>query len=84
MLHGIRCIAIRRRDRPLNEIAAQSQVLEMKKREILVMRSRALVKLLGLDPLYVANEGKLLRGDSDAGDGFEAMRGDPTECKPKS
>jgi hydrogenase expression/formation protein HypE len=64
----------------LNEIAAQSQVsIEIEEARILVRDEvKGACELLGLDPLYVANEGKLLAIVApDAVEAIvEAMRGD--------
>ena len=65
----------------LNEIAAQSQVsIQIEEARILVRDEvKGACELLGLDPLYVANEGKLLAivAPDAAGKILEAMRGDP-------
>jgi hydrogenase expression/formation protein HypE len=62
----------------LNEIAAQSRVgIELEERAIPVREEvRGACEMLGLDPLYVANEGKLVaivKGD-DAQKALEGMR----------
>jgi hydrogenase expression/formation protein HypE len=65
----------------LNEIAAQSKIgIELLEREIPVREEvRGACEMLGLDPLYVANEGKLIAiVPPDAADGLTAaMRGNP-------
>jgi hydrogenase expression/formation protein HypE len=65
----------------LNEIAAQSQVgIEIIERAIAVREEvRGACELLGLDPLYVANEGKLIAIVERAGtaDVLSAMRSHP-------
>jgi hydrogenase expression/formation protein HypE len=65
----------------LNEIAAQSRVgIELDERAIPVREEvRGACELLGLDPLYVANEGKLIAivGPEMAGAVVEAMRQNP-------
>jgi hydrogenase expression/formation protein HypE len=63
--HEIRCMRDPTRggvSSTLNEIAAQSRVgIELEERAILVREEvRGACELLGLDPLYVANEGKLV------------------------
>ncbi len=63
--HEIRCMRDPTRggvSSALNEIAAQSQVgIELQERNIPVREEvRGACELLGLDPLYVANEGKLI------------------------
>ena len=80
---GIRCMRDPTRggvSSALNEIAAQSQVsIEIEEARILVRDEvKGACELLGLDPLYVANEGKLLAiVASDAAEAIlEAMRGD--------
>jgi len=64
-----------------NEIAAQSHVaIELEEQSIPVKEQvRGACELLGLDPMYVANEGKLVAivGASDAECVLEAMRGHP-------
>ncbi len=64
-----------------NEIAAQSQVgIELEEQKIPVKEQvRGACELLGLDPMYVANEGKLVAivGASDAQRVLEAMRRHP-------
>jgi len=81
---GIRCMRDPTRggvSSALNEIAAQSQVsIEIEEARILVKDEvKGACELLGLDPLYVANEGKLLAIVApDAAEAIlEAMRGDP-------
>ena len=65
----------------LNELAAASKVgVELRETALpLCAEVRAACEMLGLDPLYVANEGKLLAvvppGDADRL--LEAMRGHP-------
>ena len=65
----------------LNELAAASQVGVRLTEAALPIRAEvhAACEILGLDPLYVANEGKLIAvvpaGDADAA--LQAMRGDP-------
>jgi hydrogenase expression/formation protein HypE len=65
----------------LNEIAAQSGVGIILEEARIPVRSevRAACELLGLDPLYVANEGKVLviLENSDSGKALEAMRRHP-------
>jgi hydrogenase expression/formation protein HypE len=65
----------------LNEIAGQSQVgIELEESSILVREQvRGACELLGLDPMYVANEGKLIAiVDAGAAEGvLQAMRGHP-------
>ncbi len=65
----------------LNEIAAQSGVsIQIEETSILVREEvRGACELLGLDPLYVANEGKLLAivAPEAADEIVEAMRRDP-------
>jgi hydrogenase expression/formation protein HypE len=65
----------------LNEIAEQSKVgMELDERAILVRDEvRGACELLGLDPLYVANEGKLIAVvDANAADAvLQAMRQHP-------
>lgn len=65
----------------LNEIAAQSHVgIELQEREIPVREEvRGACELLGLDPLYVANEGKLIAivEDSAAEPVLAAMQSHP-------
>ncbi|MBZ5573576.1 MAG: hydrogenase expression/formation protein HypE [Acidobacteriia bacterium] len=63
--HEIRCMRDPTRggvSSTLNEIAQQSQVgIELEERRILVREQvRGACEMLGLDPLYVANEGKLI------------------------
>jgi len=63
--HAIRCMRDPTRggvSSTLNEIAQQSQVgIELEERSILVREEvRGACEMLGLDPLYVANEGKLI------------------------
>ena len=65
----------------LNEIAAQSRVgIELEERAIPVREGvKGACELLGLDPLYVANEGKLIAivAASDAEKVLQAMRHHP-------
>jgi hydrogenase expression/formation protein HypE len=65
----------------LNEIAAQSGVgIVIDERQLVVAPAvSAACEFLGLDPLYVANEGKLVAvcAASDAGRLLEAMRAHP-------
>jgi hydrogenase expression/formation protein HypE len=65
----------------LNEIAARSQVgMELDGRSIPVRESvKGACEILGLDPLYVANEGKLVAvvGPDAAGGVLERMRSHP-------
>jgi hydrogenase expression/formation protein HypE len=65
----------------LNEIAAQSGCGMMLREAALPIRGEvnAACEFLGLDPLYVANEGKLLAicADADAGRLLAAIRGHP-------
>lgn len=65
----------------LNEIAAQSRVgMALEESTILIQEAvRGACELLGLDPLYVANEGKLLAiADAAEADGIvNAMRAHP-------
>jgi len=65
----------------LNEIAGQSGVsIEIEEKRIPVREEvRGACELLGLDPLYVANEGKLVAivGQKDADDVLAAMRLNP-------
>ena len=65
----------------LNEIARQSSVGIAVDESAIPVREpvRGVCELLGLDPLYVANEGKLLAvvAAGDAGDVLAAMRGRP-------
>jgi hydrogenase expression/formation protein HypE len=65
----------------LNEIAAQSQVgIELEERAILVREEvKGACEMLGLDPLYVANEGKLIAivEPSGAANVLAAMRNHP-------
>jgi hydrogenase expression/formation protein HypE len=63
--HAIRCLRDPTRggvSSSLNEIAAQSQVgIHLDEQSILIREEvRGACEMLGLDPLYVANEGKLL------------------------
>jgi hydrogenase expression/formation protein HypE len=63
--HAIRCLRDPTRggvSSSLNEIAAQSQVGIMLEEQSILIREevRGACEMLGLDPLYVANEGKLL------------------------
>ncbi len=65
----------------LNEIAAESQVGIKILEETLPVKSEVagMCELLGLDPLYLANEGKLLAfvAPQDADNVLAAMRADP-------
>jgi hydrogenase expression/formation protein HypE len=65
----------------LNEIAQQSRVgIELEEESIPVREEvRGACELLGLDPLYVANEGKLIAivAPDAADDVLRAMQGDP-------
>ncbi len=65
----------------LNEIAERSEVsIEIEEKKIPVRDEvRGACELLGLDPLYVANEGKLVAivGPEDAGHVLSAMRRHP-------
>ena len=81
---GIRCMRDPTRgglSSALNEIAAQSRVaIELEERAIPILEEVASAcELLGLDPLYVANEGKLIAivAPQDAGAVLEAMRNHP-------
>jgi hydrogenase expression/formation protein HypE len=81
---GIRCLRDPTRgglSSTLNEIAAQSHVsIEVEERRIPVREEvRAACELLGLDPLYVANEGKLVAivAPEGAEDVLAAMRRHP-------
>jgi hydrogenase expression/formation protein HypE len=62
----------------LNEIARQSQVSILLEETTIPVRPavQAACEMLGFDPLYIANEGKLLAivGRDDAGKVLEAMR----------
>jgi hydrogenase expression/formation protein HypE len=82
--HAIRCMRDPTRGgvaSTLNEIAAQSQVgIELEETCIPVREEvRGACELLGLDPLYVANEGKLIAIASaeDADRVLQAMRSHP-------
>ena len=63
----------------LNEIARQSNVSIMLNEQALPVRTavQAACEMLGFDPLYIANEGRLLAvvGRNDADKVLEAMRG---------
>lgn len=65
----------------LNEMAAQSQATFLIEEEKIPVRDevQAICELLGLDPLYLANEGKLVAvvPPHAAGKVLEAMRGHP-------
>ncbi len=65
----------------LNEIAAQSRVGMVIEESALPIREevKGACELLGLDPLYVANEGKLVAiiGPEDTDEVLAAMRGHP-------
>jgi hydrogenase expression/formation protein HypE len=81
---GIRCMRDPTRgglSSALNEIAAQSHVgIELEERAIPIREQVASAcELLGLDPLYVANEGKLIAiVDPKSADAvLQAMRGHP-------
>ena len=82
--HAIRCLRDPTRggvSSSLNEIAAQSHVgIMLDERSILIREEvRGACEMLGLDPLYVANEGKLLAiVDAKVADKLvEAMRRNP-------
>jgi hydrogenase expression/formation protein HypE len=82
--NGIRCMRDPTRgglSSALNEIAAQSQVgIELREETIPVHDEvRGACEMLGLDPLYVANEGKLVAivSPSAAGAVLEAMQRNP-------
>ncbi|MGB6944874.1 MAG: hydrogenase expression/formation protein HypE [Bryobacteraceae bacterium] len=82
--HAIRCLRDPTRggvSSSLNEIAAQSGVsIQIEETRILVREEvRGACELLGLDPLYVANEGKLLAivAPEAADEIVAAMRCDP-------
>jgi hydrogenase expression/formation protein HypE len=79
--HEIRCMRDPTRgglSSALNEIAAQSQVgIELQEETIPIREEvRGACEMLGLDPLYVANEGKLIAivAPSAAHDVLDAMR----------
>lgn len=81
---GIRCMRDLTRgglSSALNEIAAQSNVgIELKESAIPIREEvRGACEMLGLDPLYVANEGKLIAivAADSAGDVLAAMRSHP-------
>jgi hydrogenase expression/formation protein HypE len=81
---GIRCLRDPTRggvSSTLNEIAQQSQVsIRLDERAIPVSPEvQGACELLGLDPLYVANEGKLIAvvDPADAGPVLDAMRRHP-------
>ena len=69
----------------LNEIAGQSKVgLQLEEDKILVKPEvMAACEILGLDPLYIANEGKLVAicPQDDAQNLVEAMRSHPLGSK---
>ncbi len=82
--HAIRCLRDPTRggvSSSLNEIAAQSQVGILLEEAAIPVREevRGACEMLGLDPMYVANEGKLLAivDHSVADDLVEAMRKHP-------
>jgi hydrogenase expression/formation protein HypE len=82
--HSIRCLRDPTRgglSSTLNEIAAQSGVsIEIEEQRIRVHDEvRAACELMGLDPIYVANEGKLVAivPPSDAEPVLAAMRANP-------
>jgi hydrogenase expression/formation protein HypE len=82
--NGIRCMRDPTRggvSSALNEIADQSKVgIELEERMIPVREEvRGACELLGLDPLYVANEGKLIAivAPEAAGEVLRTMRGNP-------
>ena len=82
--HAIRCLRDPTRggvSSSLNEIAAQSQVSILLDEQAILIREevRGACEMLGLDPLYVANEGKLLAiVDSSVADELVAvMRRNP-------
>lgn len=81
---GIRCMRDLTRgglSSALNEIAAQSKVgIELNESAILIRDEvKGACEMLGLDPLYVANEGKLIAivAADSAGDVLAAMRRHP-------
>lgn len=82
--HSIRCLRDPTRggvSSSLNEIAAQSQVgIHLDEQAILIREEvRGACEMLGLDPLYVANEGKLLAivDPAEADKLVAAMRNNP-------
>jgi hydrogenase expression/formation protein HypE len=82
--HAIRCLRDPTRggvSSALNEIAAQSRVGILLQEETIPVREevRGACEMLGLDPLYVANEGKLLAivDPSEADRLVSAMRANP-------
>jgi hydrogenase expression/formation protein HypE len=82
--HSIRCLRDPTRgglSSTLNEIAAQSRVGMVIEESALPIREevKGACELLGLDPLYVANEGKLVAiiAPADAEAVLAAMRGHP-------
>jgi hydrogenase expression/formation protein HypE len=84
---GIRCLRDPTRgglSSSLNEIAARSQVgIELEERSIPIREEvQGACELLGLDPLYVANEGKLVAivDPATAEPILEAMRRNPLGC----
>ena len=81
---GIRCMRDPTRggvSSTLNEIAAQSHVGMVLEEETIPVREevRGACEMLGLDPLYVANEGKLIAivDPAEADKVVEAMRANP-------
>lgn len=83
-VRGIRCMRDPTRgglSSALNEIAAQSQIaIELDERAIPISEEVASAcELLGLDPMYVANEGKLIAivAAADANAVLQAMRSHP-------
>jgi hydrogenase expression/formation protein HypE len=81
---GIRCLRDPTRggvSSALNEIAAQAGVGMLLEEESIPVRDevRGACEMLGLDPLYVANEGKLIAivDSSDADRVVDAMRANP-------
>jgi hydrogenase expression/formation protein HypE len=88
---GIRCMRDPTRggvSSTLNEIAEQSKVgIELEERMIPVREEvRGACELLGLDPMYVANEGKLIAivAPDAADDVLKAMRRNPLGCGAQS
>ena len=88
--HAIRCLRDPTRggvSSSLNEIAAQSRVgISIDEQAIPIREEvRGACEMLGLDPLYVANEGKLLAivDPSEADRVVAAMRANPLGCKAR-